>query len=259
VENGQSYGSLAGEAGVGTFGGSEDHTAMLCCKPEMLSQFSYAPSVFERDLPFPADLAVVVGSSGVEAVKTAAAMEKYNRASLRARKATAAYNRAAGAECRHLRDVATAVGADGLMEGLEAIRRGTADDEGDLDLPGRFECFFREDQQIIPDAGEALLAGDLDSLGPLMEASHAGAARGLQNQIPETHFLQAAARDCGAIASSTFGAGFGGSVLAVARAADAEALAAAWRARYAEAFPGPAERAEFFATRPGRPAEVTGG
>ena len=29
-----------------------------------------------------------------------------------------------------------------------------------------------------------------------------------------------------------------------------------WRARYLEAFPAHADRAEFFTTRPGRPAEV---
>jgi len=33
IENGQSFGSLAGSKGVGTFGGSQDHTAILCCGP----------------------------------------------------------------------------------------------------------------------------------------------------------------------------------------------------------------------------------
>ncbi len=32
VENGQTFGPLAGDKGVGTFGGSEDHTAILCCR-----------------------------------------------------------------------------------------------------------------------------------------------------------------------------------------------------------------------------------
>ena len=34
IENGQSYGPLAGDRGVGTFGGSEDHTAILCAGPD---------------------------------------------------------------------------------------------------------------------------------------------------------------------------------------------------------------------------------
>ena len=32
VENGRTFGPLAGDTGVGTFGGSEDHTAILCCR-----------------------------------------------------------------------------------------------------------------------------------------------------------------------------------------------------------------------------------
>jgi len=256
VENGQSCGSLEGEAGVGTFGGSEDHTAMLCCKPGMFSQFSYAPSVFERDIPFPRELSVVVGSSGVEAVKTGAAMEKYNRASLRARKATEAYNRAAGAECRHLRDVAVAVGPDGADRASELIRRAALPEDRDQDIEGRFRCFFREDQHVIPAVGDALLAGDLGRLGELFDLSHEGARCGLQNQIDETNFLQAAARDLGAVGASAFGGGFGGSVLALVEAAGADGFAEAWHERYAEAHPGPAARAEFFVTHPGRPAEV---
>ena len=73
VENGQSFGSLSGEAGVGTFGGSEDHTSMLCCKAGMLSQFSFAPGVFERDIPFPRQADLVIACSGVEAAKTGSA------------------------------------------------------------------------------------------------------------------------------------------------------------------------------------------
>jgi galactokinase len=257
TENGQSYGSLTGEAGVGTFGGSEDHTAMLCCKAGMLSQFSYAPSVWERDIPFPDGLSLIVAASGVQAVKTAEAMEQYNRASLRARKATAAYNRATGSRCRHFREIAEAVGPAGLVEALEAIARGAAADEGDLDLPGRFECFFREDQQIIPAVGDALLAGRSEPLGELFDASHAGARLGLRNQIPETDFLQASARQLGAVAASAFGAGFGGSVLALVPAEQADAFTDAWRTRYLRTYPRHAERAEFFQARPGRAADVT--
>ena len=257
AENGLSYGELEGKAGVGTFGGSEDHTAMLCCKPQTLSQFSYAPSVFERDIGLPDALALVIGSSGIQAVKTGEAMAKYNRASVRARKAAAAYNRAAGAECRHLRDVAVAVGADGLGRALEAIARGTESEDQDLDLPGRFEQFFQEDQQTIPAAGDAILAGNLAALGELFDASHAGAVRGLQNQIAETNFLQGSARALGVIASSAFGAGFGGSVLALVPADRADAFADAWRNSYAEKFPALARRAEFFTTAVGDSAKVT--
>ncbi len=259
VENGQSFGSLEGEAGVGTFGGSEDHTSILCCKEGKLSQFSFAPSVFERDIPFPPEVELVIASSGVHAVKTAAAMEKYNRASIRAAKAARAFNRATGASCRHLREVIERVGPDGMMQALEAIRSGAEPADADLDLPGRFEQFFREDQEIIPAVGDALAAGATERIGTLVDASHAAAARGLQNQVEQTNFLQSSARELGAIAASYFGAGFGGSVWAMVEEDRAGEFSEAWQRRYAERFPDDAPRGEFFTTRPGKAAEVFAG
>jgi len=259
VENGQSFGSLEGEAGVGTFGGSEDHTSMRCCKEGQLSQFSFAPAVFERDIPFPPRVELVIASSGVHAVKTGSAMEQYNRASIRAAKAAKAFNRAAGANCRHLREVIERVGPDGMMQALAAIRRGTEPADADLDLPGRFEQFFREDQEIIPAVGDALAAGATERIGPLVDASHAAAARGLQNQVEQTNFLQSSARELGAIAASYFGAGFGGSVWAMVEEDRAGEFAEAWQRRYAKRFPDDAPRGEFFTTRPGKAAEVFAG
>jgi galactokinase len=43
IENGQSFGTLAGDRGVGTFGGSQDHTAILCARAGMLRQYSFCP------------------------------------------------------------------------------------------------------------------------------------------------------------------------------------------------------------------------
>ncbi len=259
LEMGLTFGTLTGQAGVGTFGGSEDHTAMLCCKAETLSQFSFAPSVFEREIPFPVGADLVIACSGVEAAKTGRAMEKYNRASIRARKAAKAYNRAAGAECRNLRDVAVRVGTDGLTEAMEAIRRGSTDKDEKLDLPGRFAQFFGEDQQIIPAVGDALAAGNVDAIGELIDASHSNARTGLQNLIPETDFLQQSARQLGAIAASYFGAGFGGSVWAMIDKDRAEQFRNAWRRTYKDHFPEHTEHAEFFITRPGEPAHVVAG
>ena len=41
VENGGSYRGLSGSTGVGTLGGSEDHTAILASRPSQLGWFSY--------------------------------------------------------------------------------------------------------------------------------------------------------------------------------------------------------------------------
>lgn len=256
LEMGLSFGTLTGQAGVGTFGGSEDHTSMLCCKPGMLSQFSFAPSAFERDIPFPAGMDMVIASSGVEAAKTGPALEKYNRVSIRARKAAEAYNRAAGTQCRNLREIAVRVSPGGLAEATEAIRRAAAAEDEKLNLPERFEQFYREDQEIIPAVGDALSAGDVRKIGELVDASHAGARAGLENLIPETDFLQQSARQLGAVAASYFGAGFGGSVWAIAAKEQAEQFRIAWEQTYKQHFPEPAKRAEFFVSQPGAPAHV---
>ncbi len=62
IENGQSFGSLVGDKGVGTFGGSEDHTAMLCCRLGRLSQYAYCPVRFERRIDLPTGY-TFIGSS----------------------------------------------------------------------------------------------------------------------------------------------------------------------------------------------------
>ena len=253
-ENGQTYGQLTGEKGVGTFGGSEDHTAMLCCKEGMLSQFSYAPSVFERDLPWPAGYELVIGCSGVEAVKTGSAMAQYNRASIRARKAADAFNRATGSSFRLLRQIALHVGKSGLGEAKAGIAQGVLPEDKGEDLPGRFEQFFLEDQEIIPALGDDLLAGRLDRLDALVDRSHKLADMGLQNQVPQTNFLQQQARKLGALASSYFGAGFGGSVWAMVEKGKTSPFIEAWKQAYTRQFPRQAGRCEFFTTRPGRPA-----
>lgn len=81
IENGQSFGSLRGDQGVGTFGGSEDHTAILCCRPGSLSLYSFCPVRRGLSVPVPDGLTFVVGVSGVAASKAGAAREDYNRAS----------------------------------------------------------------------------------------------------------------------------------------------------------------------------------
>src|SRR5688572_29941398 len=44
VEMGGSFGTLEGDEGVGTLGGSEDHTAILCCKEGLVSRYSFIPT-----------------------------------------------------------------------------------------------------------------------------------------------------------------------------------------------------------------------
>jgi galactokinase len=85
LENGQSYQSLSGDGGVGTFGGSQDHTAILTSEARRLKQYSFCPVRLERAVELPEDCVFVIGVSGVVADKTGSAKASYNRASLAVR------------------------------------------------------------------------------------------------------------------------------------------------------------------------------
>jgi galactokinase len=121
------------------------------------------------------------------------------------------------------------------------------------DLHDRLSQFVVESTELIPRAGDALLRGDLAELGVLVDRSQAGAEQELRNQIEETIWLVREARSSsgGAVAASAFGAGFGGAVWALVRAADAETFRARWAHGYAARFPSAARYAQFFMTRAG--------
>ena len=250
IENGQSFGSMIGDKGVGTFGGSEDHTAILCCREGQLSQYSYCPVQFERCVKMPGGYVFAVASSGVVAEKTGAARQKYNRASALASTCTRLWNEATNRNDAHL----TAALASGGNAGdrLHEILRDSRDETfSPGDLVGRFEHFRGESEDIIPQAGDALGKGDLGTFGRMVDLSQALAETLLGTQVPETVFLAREARQLGAVAASAFGAGFGGSVWALVAEDGAMEFLDRWGVAYTKAFPEPAGRGAFFLSYPG--------
>ena len=245
VENGQSFGSLSGSKGVGTFGGSQDHTAILCCRPDELSQYSFCPVRRERSIALPDDYVFVIGVSGVSADKTGDAIEKYNRVSLLAADVLATWRRASGRADATLMAAATS-SADASERMREALRASRSSVFSPRELLDRFEQFMVECTEIIPGVAQALAAGDLDKIGVLIDRSQDAADRLLGNQVPETIAMARLARELGAVAASAFGAGFGGSVWAMVQADHAESFKAEWAARYRSLFSGPAQRSVFF-------------
>jgi galactokinase len=253
IENGQSFRTLEGDRGVGTFGGSEDHTAMLCCRPHHLSQYSFCPVRFERAIAVPEGLSFVIGVSGVVAEKTGAARDLYNRVSMAAQTVLRLWRAASSRSDDTL--AAAATSAPDAPDRIRAVLAGSADAQFPSDvLIARFNQFLLENVEIIPAAGDALAAGNIDAFGLLVDRSQLGAEEWLGNQVPETAMLAQLAREEGALAASAFGAGFGGSVWAMVRSADVEAFRRRWEARYLAGFPGRTLRAQFFSTRPGPPA-----
>jgi galactokinase len=234
VENGQSFGALTGDRGVGTFGGSEDHTAMLCCRAGELSQYSFCPVRHERQVAIPPGYRFVVAVSGVRAEKTGAAKDAYNRASLAVRAILDAWRAASG--CPDL-SLAEAVGRGGVAAVREVVERAAIDGFPKAALLDRFDQFVDESTVIVPLAGDALAGGDMAAFGVMVDRSQHLAERWLGNQVPETVMLARSARELGAGAASAFGAGFGGSVWALVPEREAEAFAARWDARYRARFP----------------------
>lgn len=253
LENGLSFGRLAGDRGVGTFGGSEDHTAMLCCRAGWVSQYAFCPVRREIDVALPEELVFAVASSGVAAQKTGAAREAYNRAALAARRVLDRWNQATGrldgslaAAC-----VAAPDAPDRIREAIERV----GDDAtfSAAVLRDRFEQFREESLSIVPAACAALAAGDLAAVGTLAARSQHLAERRLGNQVPETEHLARSALRLGAAASSAFGAGFGGSVWALVARNRTPRFLEDWRRDYVGRFPSRSAGCAFFDTRPGPP------
>ena len=250
IENGQTFGTLEGDRGVGTFGGSEDHTAMLCARSGQVSQYSYCPVVFERAVRIPAGHTFAVAVSGVVAEKTGAAMAKYNRASRLVSALLELWRRGTGQPHQYLaRALASSPDAAGRL--TELVRSGPAGEFPRADLMARLEHFLVENDQVVCGAGDALVRGELEAFARWVERSQQAAEELLGNQVPQTVALAAEARKAGALCASGFGAGFGGSVWALVDQARADEFLAVWAEAYRKRFPEQSEEAKFFLTGAG--------
>jgi len=251
VENGDSFPGLPGSTGVGIHGGSEDHTAILACKIDHVSLYKFQPVTPLDSQRMPGDWTFVIASSGVQADKADSVRDRYNRASFGARALHALWNHHAPEKAASL--------ADALHTSRDAVDRlkgwlqPTADGAFTVEqLARRLDHFVRETARG-PLALIAFRDADKRALGQLSADSQRDADVLLGNQIPETIALARLARDVGAFASSSFGAGFGGSVWAAVPAADAGRFGKEWVRAYANQFPKIGE-VPWFACRPGPPA-----
>lgn len=250
VENGQTYRSFTGDRGVGTFGGSEDHTAILCSQPGSLGCYRFCPVTLEQRVKLPEEWVFAIASSGVRAHKAGAALDLYNRASRTATALLDAWNSAAGRRDPSLGSVLRELpDAPGRIR--EALKDSPDGEFSREQLQARFEQFLLESEVIIPAAVQALAAGDLSRFGDLVDRSQAAAEQWLGNQVPETVSLAKAARRLSAIAASAFGAGFGGSVWALVRRSETTSFLHDWRAAYCAEFSRLANQCDFFTTGAG--------
>jgi galactokinase len=112
--------------------------------------------------------------------------------------------------------------------GLRALRDATPEQVREF-APARHAV---SEMARVRQFADALRAGDIDALGPLMLASHASSRDDMQVSIPELDALVECLVDAGARGARLTGAGFGGCVVALVDAAKAEAVATAATASY---------------------------
>ena len=247
-ENGQSFGQLAGDRGVGTFGGSEDHTAILCSQRGYLGLYRYCPTQAVQQIRLPEGLVFAVGASGVVAEKTGAAQELYNRASLRVQALVHAWQRQQTSSAVYLADITS--GGDRSIDQMRAAIEGGSDGFDTQELSVRLDHFLAE-ERLLEEATDALARGDVATFGECVDRSQELTDRLLGNQVPETRDLARLAREQGALAASAFGAGFGGSVWALTSDRQAEEFTERWRRAYVDAYPVRGPTSQFFLTGSG--------
>lgn len=239
IENGMSFGTLEGDAGVGTHGGSEDHAAIVAARPGQLCGFAFVPMRRIGSTGMPDEWRFVLAPCGVKAAKTGSAMESYNRLSRGAEMLLELWN---GVEAR-----AGSLGAvldpaaqpSSAADRLRTLVRASSVAGWSAEpLEKRLDHFIREDARV-PAAQAAFADRDAARLSTLSEESQADAETLLGNQVPETIALARSARAQGAFAACSFGAGFGGSVWALVDRADAREFARRWHPNAFIAIPGP--------------------
>ncbi|MCB9906753.1 MAG: galactokinase [Planctomycetes bacterium] len=224
VENGQSFGGLVGDRGVGTFGGSEDHTAMLCARAGRMQQVGFGPLMLEREVTLDPEFVFVVAQSGVLAEKARGARSDYNRLALMVR-TIADIAQAHAAELAMPPTLAT-TGSTG-PEWIPTLLRHDPENAARLrpwlsrqgegffsadELLRRFDHFVLESETWIPALPDHWNASTIDQVAGLTALSTQAAETLLGNQVPATMALAQALLAAGAHAASPFGAGFGGSV-----------------------------------------------
>jgi galactokinase len=233
IENGMSFGTLKGDAGVGTHGGSEDHAAIIAGTPGQLSAFAFVPMRPAGTVAMPAGWCFVLAPSVVRSAKTGNAQAAYNNLARGAQVLLEIWNRS-NAPASSLGALLELGGVAALRDLVHTSSFAEWPAEG---LLRRLEHFIREDARV-PEALEAFRAADSARLGALADSSQLDAERLLGNQVPETIALARAARECGAFAACSFGAGFGGSVWALVDR-DAADFARRWQAGAFVARPSP--------------------
>jgi len=209
---------------VGTLGGGMDQAICLGAQDGHAAVIEFDPLRLSH-VPVPGDWRIVVADSLVRAEKSGAAREHYNERGMTCRAAldTVATREGLSDRVRSYADLLShRPAADWLALG-ERILSGTAFH--------RYRHTISEGERVVV-AKAAMAHGDMEEFGRLMWASHQSLANDYEVSLPELDALVEIARQAGAAGARLTGAGFGGCVVALARATGVEAVVNALREHY---------------------------
>ena len=236
MESGAAWGPFAGDTGVGTRGGAQDHIAICASRERMVGAYAYLPGRVVQRVAWPADWRIVVATSGVRATKTGNAMHAYNRVADSVRALVTVWNAETGRADNTLAEVLAS--APGAFDHALALAERASSEACSADyLRARVRQYREETEVIVPGMADAIARTDAPAAAALMTRSQEMAEQALQNQVPQTSWLASHAREHGAVAATAFGAGFGGAVWALVTEGDAHRVAESWMKAFA-AVPG---------------------
>jgi len=155
VESGRPYAGFDADAGVGTLGGNEDHTAILCSDPGLLKWFSYLPIQLRGGVALPPGYVLAVAFSGVRAEKTGRALDLYNAVSDKAAAIAEVWRSETGRSEAHLGAIASIPGYS-RTEVMLALLNRPHERFSEAELIDRLYQFHYESQVILPRAVDAL-------------------------------------------------------------------------------------------------------
>src|SRR5438128_2085062 len=231
---------------VGTLGGGMDQATALLAQAGHALRIDFFP-LRARPVPVPSESAFVVAHSLERAEKSGAARGHYNQRVTECALACAVLARRLGTAAARLGDLpapeALLADLDRLLP-EEATRAalapltGLAADELErrffpagttLADPACFRLRARvrhvlSEAARVAAAEQALRAGDLGTLGALMDASHRSCAEDYGVSTPTLDRLVALARAGGAFGARLTGAGFGGAIVALRERAGMEGV-----------------------------------
>lgn len=196
-------------------------------------------------------LVFVIASSGVIAEKTGNAMVDYNDASEHARRI------ASHLGCKNLRQVFDLYGSLSCI--AETLKQSVTSTQSDYSLQEWVKDMIRvkqfiEESDVIGEGMARALSSSTDQHNKIKELSffsHSLGDEALGNLVEATAWLPKRAMHLKALGSSSFGAGFGGSVYAVVNSNEADSFEKQWSDDYKKAFPQYAKNSVFFTMRPG--------